>query len=204
MTKRNRVKDFTHYIKLISTMMQVPILEIPDGDKKRRTVLSLLSLNTHTVRLESHAIYTKEEISEEDANRLKLTLVNAEEYFIDYNKLWVGDIKKVFSDHSVTLENKYGQLVWCGTPYRSTMEEFYVDLNQPLLVTNYYTAALEKLSGSKESIEVAQLSMSIDEQRRSIVKDLKTIEKGNKDASPVAYTASVFTVGPGYKEPVAN
>ena len=182
--KRHHVKDFTQHIKNICSLLQIPVLEIPDGDKKRRTVVSLITLNNHTIRVESHAIYTKDEVTEEDATRLKLTLINAEEYFIDYNKLWVGDIKKVFSDYSITLENKYGQLVWCGTPYRTTMEEFYVDLSQPIMVTNYYTAALEKLSGGKGLIELAQLGMSSDDQRRFILNDLKAVNlRVNKDAT---------------------
>ena len=182
--KRHHVKDFTQHIKNICGLLQIPLLEIPDGDKKRRTVVSLITLNNHTIRVESHAIYTKDEIAEEDATRLKLTLINAEEYFIDYNKLWVGDIKKVFSDYSITLENKYGQLVWCGTPYRTTMEEFYVDMSQPIMVTNYYTAALEKLSAGKGLIELTQLGMSSDDQRRFILNDLKAINlRVNKDAS---------------------
>lgn len=180
--KRNHVKDFTTHIKNICSLLQVPLLEIPDGDKKKRTVVSLIVLQTHTVRVESYALYAKDEISEEDAQRLKLTLINAEDYFIDNNKLWVGDIKKVFSDYSITLENKYGQLVWCGTPYRSSMEEFYVDLNLPIMTTNYYTLALEKLSSGKGMIELSQLSNSTDDQRRFILNDLKTVkQKAGKD-----------------------
>lgn len=182
--KRNHVKDFTQQIKNICGLLQTPLLEIPDGDKKKRTVVSLISLHTQTVKVVSHALYSKEEISEEDAARLKLTLINAEDYFIDNNALWVGDIKKVFSDYSITLENKYGQLVWCGTPYRSTMEEFYVDLSQPLMVTNYYTAALDKLSAGKGLVEFSQLGMSSDDQRRFILNDLKAVNmRVNKDAS---------------------
>lgn len=182
--KRNHVKDFTQQIKNICGLLQIPLLEIPDGDKKKRTVVSLISLHTQTVKVVSHALYSKEEISEEDAARLKLTLINAEDYFIDNNALWVGDIKKVFSDYSITLENKYGQLVWCGTPYRSTMEEFYVDLSQPLMVTNYYTAALDKLSAGKGLVEFSQLGMSSDDQRRFILNDLKAVNmRVNKDAT---------------------
>lgn len=182
--KRNHVKDFTQQIKNICGLLQIPLLEIPDGDKKKRTVVSLISLHTQTVKVVSHALYSKEEISEEDAARLKLTLINAEDYFIDNNALWVGDIKKVFSDYSITLENKYGQLVWCGTPYRSTMEEFYVDLSQPLMVTNYYTAALDKLSAGKGLVELSQLGMSSDDQRRFILNDLKAVNmRVNKDAT---------------------
>lgn len=183
-TKRNHVKDFTQQIKNICGLLQIPLLEIPDGDKKKRIVVSLISLHTQTVKVVSHALYSKEEISEEDAARLKLTLINAEDYFIDNNALWVGDIKKVFSDYSITLENKYGQLVWCGTPYRSTMEEFYVDLSQPLMVTNYYTAALDKLSAGKGLVELSQLGMSSDDQRRFILNDLKAVNmRVNKDAT---------------------
>lgn len=182
--KRNHVKDFTQQIKNICGLLQIPLLEIPDGDKKKRIVVSLISLHTQTVKVVSHALYSKEEISEEDAARLKLTLINAEDYFIDNNALWVGDIKKVFSDYSITLENKYGQLVWCGTPYRSTMEEFYVDLSQPLMVTNYYTAALDKLSAGKGLVEFSQLGMSSDDQRRFILNDLKAVNmRVNKDAT---------------------
>ena len=182
--KRNHVKDFTQQIKNICGLLQIPLLEIPDGDKKKRTVVSLISLHTQTVKVVSHALYSKEEISEEDAARLKLTLINAEDYFIDNNALWIGDIKKVFSDYSITLENKYGQLVWCGTPYRSTMEEFYVDLSQPLMVTNYYTAALDKLSAGKGLVEFSQLGMSSDDQRRFILNDLKAVNmRVNKDAT---------------------
>lgn len=195
-TKRNHVKDFTQQIKNICGLLQTPLLEIPDGDKKKRTVVSLISLHTQTVKVVSHALYSKEEISEEDAARLKLTLINAEDYFIDNNALWVGDIKKVFSDYSITLENKYGQLVWCGTPYRSTMEEFYVDLSQPLMVTNYYTAALDKLSAGKGLVEFSQLGMSSDDQRRFILNDLKAVNmRVNKDASitngPLVPTGSI-------------
>ena len=147
-------------------------------------VVSLITLHTHTVSVESHAVYLKDEISEEDADRLKLTLINAEDFFIERNKLWVGDIKKVFSDYSITLENKYGQLVWCGTPYRSTMEEFYVDLNQPLMVSNYYTAALDKLSAGKGLVEFSQLGMSSEDNRRFILNDLKGVNlRVNKDAT---------------------
>ena len=182
--KRNHIKDFTQQIKNICGLLQIPLLEIPDGDKKKRTVVSLISLHTQTVKIVSHALYCKEEISEEDAARLKLTLINAEDYFIDNNALWVGDIKKVFSDYSITLENKYGQLVWCGTPYRSTMEEFYVDLNQPLMVTNYYTAALDMLSAGKGLVEFTQLGLSSDDQRRFILNDLKTVNmRANKNAT---------------------
>lgn len=192
-TKRHHVKDFTVHIKNICSLLQIPVMEIPDGEKKKRMVVSLITLNSHCVKVESHAVYTKEEISEEDAERLKLTLINAEEYFIDYNKLWVGDIKKVFSDYSITLENKYGQLVWCGTPYRSTMEEFYVDLSQPLMVTNYYTAALDKLSAGKGLVEFTQLGMSSDDQRRYILNDLKAVNlRVNKDAT---VTNSGISVG---------
>ena len=192
-TKRHHVKDFTGHIKNICSLLQIPVMEIPDGEKKKRMVVSLITLNAHCVKVESHAVYTKEEISEEGAERLKLTLINAEEYFIDYNKLWVGDIKKVFSDYSITLENKYGQLVWCGTPYRSTMEEFYVDLSQPLMVTNYYTAALDKLSAGKGLVEFTQLGMSSDDQRRYILNDLKAVNlRVNKDAT---VTNSGISVG---------
>lgn len=200
--KRHHVKDFTQHIKNICSLLQIPVLEIPDGEKKKRMVVSLITLHNHTIRVESHAIYTKDEVTEEDATRLKLTLINAEEYFIDYNKLWVGDIKRVFSDYSITLENKYGQLVWCGTPYRSTMEEFYVDMSQPIMVTNYYTAVLEKLSGGKGLIELTQLGMSSDDQRRFILNDLKAVNlRVNKDAtvsngSPVYnVTGAVASVG---------
>lgn len=193
MNKRHHVKDFTVHIKNICSLLQIPVMEIPDGEKKKRMVVSLITLNAHCVKVESRAVYTKEEISEEDAERLKLTLINAEEYFIDYNKLWVGDIKKVFSDYSITLENKYGQLVWCGTPYRSTMEEFYVDLSQPLMVTNYYTAALDKLSAGKGLVEFTQLGMSSDDQRRYILNDLKAVNlRVNKDAT---VTNSGISVG---------
>lgn len=182
--KRHHVKDFTQRIQNICGLLQIPVLEIPDGDKKKRMVASLIVLHSQTVRVESHAVYNKDEISEEDAARLKLTLINAEDYFIDNNALWVGDIKKVFSDYSITLENKYGQLVWCGTPYRSTMEEFYVDLSQPLMVTNYYTAALDKLSAGKGLVEFSQLGMSSDDQRRFILNDLKAVNmRVNKDAT---------------------
>lgn len=184
MNKRHHVKDFTVQIKNICSLLQIPVLEIPDGDKKKRMVVSLITLHTHTVSVESHAVYLKDEISEEDADRLKLTLVNAEDFFIERNKLWVGDIKKVFSDYSITLENKYGQLVWCGTPYRSTMEEFYVDLNQPLMVSNYYTAALDKLSAGKGLVEFSQLGMSSEDNRRFILNDLKAVNmRVNKDAT---------------------
>lgn len=183
-TKRHHVKDFTQHIKNICGLLQIPVLEIPDGDKKKRMVVSLIVLHSQTVRVESHAVYNKDEISEEDASKLGLTLINAEDYYIENNKLWVGDIKKVFSDYSITLENKYGQLVWCGTPYRSTMEEFYVDLSQPLMVTNYYTAALDKLSAGKGLVEFSQLGMSSDDQRRFILNDLKAVNmRVNKDAT---------------------
>ncbi len=189
-TKRHHVKDFTVHIKNICSLLQIPLLEIPAGDKKKRNVVSLITISNGTVNVESHAVYTKEEISEEDAQRLKLTLINAEDYFIENNKLWVGDIKKVFSDYSITLENKYGQLVWCGTPYRSTMEEFYVDLNHPVMVTTYYVAALEKLSAGKGLIELSQMGISTDEQRRFILNDLKEIKRKVKQDEEAQYASS--------------
>lgn len=174
-TKRHHIKDFQNSIKNICSYLQIPVLEIPDGDKKKRSIVALIDLNSHTVRVETHAVYTKEEISVEDATRLNLTLINAEEYFTDYNELWVGDIKKVFSDYSITLENKFGHLVWCGTPYRSTMEEFYVDLNQPVMVTNYHTGTLEKLSSGKALLEFTQLGLSSDDLKQQILKDKENV-----------------------------
>lgn len=176
--KRHYVKDFTAHIKNICSLLHIPLMEVPDGDKKKRMVVSLITLHSHTVHVESHAVYTKEEITEEEATRLKLTLVNAEDFFIESNKLWVGDIKKVFSDYSITLENKYGQLVWCGTPYRSTMENFYVDLNQPVMTTRYYIPVLDKLSSGKGLMETATIGLSTEDLRRVAVDDLRSIKDG--------------------------
>lgn len=187
--KRHHVKDFTQHIKNICNLLHTPILEVAEGDKKRRNVVSLITLHTHTVRVESYAMYTTEELSEHEAERLKLTFINAEEYFIDHNKLWVGDIKKVFTDYSITLENKCGSLVWCGTPYRSTMEEFYVDCNQPIMVSNYHIAALTRLSTGKGISDLAQLSVSTDEQTRSVMKSLESINsKVNNNAHGTVFT----------------
>lgn len=181
-TKRHRLENFVDQIKAICSNLHIPIVEINDCDEnneiKKRPVLSLIILNADKVYLESHAVYSPEEMTEKEAIGKGFTLINAEDFYIDNNKLWVGDIKQIFTDYTVTQEEKHGRLVWCGTPYRSKLTEFYVDLNNPLMTANYSIAVLDKLDREK-SLRIfkgfskpSTVGITTDEQPRMIQKDL--------------------------------
>ncbi len=173
MNKRNLIKDFTQHIKTICSLLQVPVLEMQNDSKKKRSVVYLVTIQNFSVRFIAYALYTKEEFPDnKDAMAEGYTLVNAEEHFVEHNELWVGDIKKVFTDYTVTLESKYGPLVWCGTPYRSNLEDFYVDMKQPLMATEYYTKTLDSIGVPKPIITE---SITTDEQARLISRDLQMI-----------------------------
>lgn len=181
-TKRYRLEKFVEQIKAICSNLHIPIVEINDLDEiKKRPVLSLIVLNEDKVYLESHAVYSPQEMTEKEAIGRGLTLINAEDFYIDNNKLWVGDIKKIFTDYTVTQEEKHGRLVWCGTPYRSKLTEFYVDLNNPLMTANYSIAVLDKLDREK-SLRIFKgfskqpsIGITTDEQSRMVQKDLANI-----------------------------
>jgi hypothetical protein len=184
---RHSIKNFTHHIKNICAHVNTPIIEIADGDKKKRNVFSLVSINDDTVRVESYEVYTVDEITKEEALEREMTLINAEDYFVDNNKLWVGDIKKIFLDYTVTLENKCGPVVWCGTPYRSTIVDFYVALGYPVMVTNYYIATLERLSKDK-SLTNGSYSITTDEGTRLLSQSLESISEKAPSASSAVFT----------------
>ena len=173
MTKRNQIKDFTSAIKHICTLLHVPLLEITNVYKKKRTVVYVVTIAGDTVEFKAYAAYSKEDVAEEEkvGEESRFTLINAEEQFIEKNELWVADIKKVFTDYTVTLEGKFGPLVWCGTPYRSTMEEFHIDSSQLLMTSQYNTATLNRLS----PIKTSELGISVDEQPRMISASLEEV-----------------------------
>jgi len=186
MTKRNQIKDFTSAIKNICTLLNVPLLEISNVYKKKRSVVYVVKMSADAIEFKAYAVYTKEDVSEEEKTdeQSRFALINAEDQFIEKNELWVADIKKVFTDYTVTLEGKFGPLVWCGTPYRSTMEEFYIDPGQLLMTSQYPKETLNRLC----SIKTGELGISLDEQPRMISASLeeinsKIISQQSKDPS---------------------
>ena len=184
MAKPNNIKNFTHEIKLICSLLQTPVMEIQNTDKKKRQLVYLVTIQESSVVFTAYAVYTKEEAQ---PNKVKsFTYINAESHYVEKNELWVADIKKVFADYTVTLENKYGQLVWCGTPYRSTMEEFFVDLNAPLMKSEYFTHTLES-ECAPLPIEVT--GISIDEQSKMVKQDLDYV-KSKLSAADIGFNTA--------------